>query len=332
MKASYFFLLLVTCGFLCGAQKEKIEDLAIIGGGPAGLTAAIYTSRSSISPVVFTGDMPGGQLVITKEVENYPGFPDGVLGGELVEKMEKQAQRFGARIVYEKIVKLEVSEQNGKPLFILKDGKGDFHRFRSVIIASGAAAKLLENVEGHKEFWQKGVSACAICDGALPIFRNKPLVVVGGGDSAMEEASYLSQFASKVYLIHRKDHFRASKIMQDRVFSNPKIEIVWNAEVKKIKGSDFVSSVVVEKNGKPVEIQTGGLFYAIGHTPSTDFLQGSCLLTEKGLVRTMGMTKTLIPGLFAAGDCVDDTYRQAITAAAFGCMAGLDAESYLREE
>ena len=300
-------------------------DLAIIGSGPAGYTAGIYASRASLKPVLFEGLESGGQLMLTTDVENYPGFDAGIMGPDLMQIFKKQAERFGTEIKTEIINSIKKIDGG----FILKSAK-DSYEFKSVIISSGASAKWLD-VKGEKELQGHGVSACATCDGFF--FKEKEVIVVGGGDSAMEEALFLTKFATKVYIVHRRDSFRASKIMQDRVLGNDKIEVLWNKEVTEIHGSESVESVSLSdtKDGSSSELNIDGVFMAIGHTPNVDFLDGLVELDEKGYVKTgfTTETSTSVPGVFAAGDVADSIYRQAVTAAGTGCQAAIDAERWL---
>ena len=300
-------------------------DLAIIGSGPAGYTAGIYASRASLKPVLFEGLESGGQLMLTTDVENYPGFDSGIMGPDLMQIFKKQAERFGTEIKTETINSIKKIDGG----FSLKSAK-DSYEFKSVIISSGASAKWLD-VKGEKELQGHGVSACATCDGFF--FKEKEVIVVGGGDSAMEEALFLTKFATKVYIVHRRDSFRASKIMQDRVLDNDKIEVLWNKEVTQIHGSESVESVSLAdtKDGSSSEVNIDGVFMAIGHTPNVDFLDGLVELDEKGYVKTgfTTETSTSVPGVFAAGDVADSIYRQAVTAAGTGCQAAIDAERWL---
>ena len=300
-------------------------DLAIIGSGPAGYTAGIYASRASLKPVLFEGLESGGQLMLTTDVENYPGFDSGIMGPDLMQIFKKQAERFGTEIKTETINSIKKIDGG----FSLESAK-DSYEFKSVIISSGASAKWLD-IKGEKELQGHGVSACATCDGFF--FKEKEVIVVGGGDSAMEEALFLTKFAKKVYIVHRRDSFRASKIMQDRVLGNDKIEVLWNKEVTEIHGSGSVESVSLSdtKDGSSSELNIDGVFMAIGHTPNVDFLAGLVELDEKGYVKTgfTTETSTSVPGVFAAGDVADSIYRQAVTAAGTGCQAAIDAERWL---
>ena len=300
-------------------------DLAIIGSGPAGYTAGIYASRASLKPVLFEGLESGGQLMLTTDVENYPGFDSGIMGPDLMQIFKKQAERFGTEIKTETINSIKKIDGG----FSLESAK-DSYEFKSVIISSGASAKWLD-IKGEKELQGHGVSACATCDGFF--FKEKEVIVVGGGDSAMEEALFLTKFAKKVYIVHRRDSFRASKIMQDRVLGNDKIEVLWNKEVTEIHGSESVESVSLSdtKDGSSSELNIDGVFMAIGHTPNVDFLDGLVELDEKGYVKTgfTTETSTSVPGVFAAGDVADSIYRQAVTAAGTGCQAAIDAERWL---
>jgi thioredoxin reductase (NADPH) len=307
------------------------RKLVIIGSGPAGYTAAIYAARANLEPVLFEGFFSGpagGQLMTTTEVENFPGFPEGVTGPELMEKMRAQANKFGTLILTEDVQEVDLKQ---RPFIV----KGSNHSFtaKSIIIATGATAKRLD-IEGTKEgqFWQKGVTACAVCDGASPIFRNKNLFVIGGGDTAVEEALFLTKYGSKVYMIHRRDELRASKIMAERALKNPKIEVLWDSVLTSVKGDDIVRSVVVQnvKTKEEKTFEAGGVFFAIGHEPNTKFLNGQVACHPNGYIKVIsGTTKTNVDGVFAAGDVQDHVYRQAITAAGSGCMAALEAEHYL---
>lgn len=342
------------------------EKVVIIGSGPAGWAAAIYTARANLEPIVVEGEgtqenwdlgrPPLGQLAVTTEVENYPGFPagnlesylddsidesrrkfmaphqkEGVSGPELMELMKQQALNFGTRVISADVTEAEL----GSHPFHLKISNNEELEALSIIIATGARANYL-GLESEKEFKNRGVSACAVCDGALPRFRDKPLVVVGGGDSAMEEADFLSKFASKVYIVHRRDEFRASKIMSERALNNPKIEVKWNSVIDEILGNDDAGVTAVrirssQDENATEELEAAGYFAAIGHTPNTDFLGGQIETDDKGYIiwQKPFRTNTNVEGAFAAGDCADNYYRQAITAAGTGCMAALDAERWL---
>ena len=304
-----------------------MDDLAIIGSGPAGYTAGIYAGRANLHPVLFEGLESGGQLMLTTDVENYPGFVDGIMGPELMQVFKGQAERFGTRIKTEIIDSIEKIEGG----FKLKSSKGEY-KFKTVIISSGASARWL-GVDGEKELQGYGVSACATCDGFF--FKEKEVAVVGGGDSAMEEALFLTKFANKVYVIHRRDEFRASQIMQDRVLNHEKIEVIWNSTVEKINGEGAVSSVLIKDilDSSEKELSLDGVFIAIGHDPNVGFLNNFVELDEKGYIKTgfTTETSTSIPGVFAAGDVADSIYRQAITAAGTGCQAAIDAERWLEQ-
>lgn len=304
-----------------------MKDVIIIGSGPAGWTAAIYAARADLHPILFEGDQPGGQLTTTTEVENFPGFENGILGPELMEVMKKQAKRFGTEVISERVESLA---KNADGSFTVT-AKGKEYQSKAVILSMGATARRI-GLESEQALYGKGVSACATCDGFF--FKGKEIIVVGGGDSAMEEADYLTRFASKVSIVHRRDAFRASKAMQDRVFNNPKIEVIWNAEVAEILGVDVghVTGVILKStiDGSTREMNIDGVFAAIGHTPNSDLVKELLSLDEKGYVTTIpGTSKTLVSGLFACGDLQDSHYRQAITAAGSGCMAALDAEKWL---
>jgi thioredoxin reductase (NADPH) len=311
-------------------EKRK---LAIIGSGPAAFTAAIYAARANLNPILFEGFMSGpsgGQLMTTTEVENYPGFPDGILGPELMMNFRAQAARFGTVILTEDVETVDLSKRpflvNGSSTRVIAD---------SLIIATGATAKRLD-IPGARdgEFWQKGVTACAVCDGAAPIFKNKPLFVIGGGDSAVEEAVFLTKYGSRVYIVHRRDQLRASKIMAERAMKHPKIEILWNSAIENISGDQIVRKVLLKNlaDGKTEEREAGGVFFAIGHQPNTDFLGGQLKLNHTGyIIVKPGTTNTSCEGVFAAGDVQDPHYRQAVTAAGSGCMAALDSERWLSE-
>jgi thioredoxin reductase (NADPH) len=305
-----------------------MEQVVIIGSGCAGWTAAIYTARANLNPLLITGQQPGGLLTTTSSVENFPGFQNGIEGTALMMEMQEQATRFGTQIQY--LSRVESVDFSSNPLKVTVDGKTI--ETRSVIVAVGAGHRHL-GVSGEHELENKGVTYCATCDGALPIFRNQPLVVVGGGDSACEEASYLTRFASQVYLIHRRDSLRASKIMAERTLSNPKITPVWNSVVEEVLDvtQNRVTGVRL-KNIVTDEVSTldcAGVFVAIGHTPNTQIFQGQLTMDEAGYLILGEGSRTNISGVFAAGDCADSVYRQAITAAGMGCAAAIDAERWL---
>jgi thioredoxin reductase (NADPH) len=305
-------------------SAENIEKVLIIGSGPAGLTAAIYTARANLSPLMIEGEQPGGQLMTTTEVENYPGFPEGVTGPELMEITRRQAERFGTRFQYGSVTKVDFSS---KPLRAWV-GETEY-RAHSVIISTGATARLL-GLPSEKAFWGKGVSACATCDGAF--FKGLNTAIVGGGDTAMEEALFLTRYSPKVYVIHRRDSFRASKIMAERVLKHPSIEVVWDSAVDEVFGEKLVKGVRVKnlKSGETRDIEVEGLFVAIGHKPNTDIFKGVLDMNEIGyLVTQPGSTYTNVEGVFACGDVQDHIYRQAITAAGTGCMSAIDAERWL---
>lgn len=311
----------------------ETRKVVIVGSGPAGYTAAIYAARANLEPIVFEGafterSLPGGQLMKTTVVENYPGFPEGIEGPTLVDNMRSQALRAGAALLEENVEEIDFSSY---PYTV--QGQKTHYKALAVILATGANANRLD-IPGTRdgELWQKGVSACAVCDGALPLFRNRPLFVIGGGDSAMEEALFLSKFASRVFIVHRGDKFRASQAMQKAVFANPKIEVIWNSVMKRVNGQERVESVELENvQTKMIKnMPAAGVFFAIGHTPNTAFLNGQLSLDNKGYIQVKsGGSETSIPYVYAAGDVKDAIYRQAITAAASGCMAALDAERAL---
>ena len=302
-----------------------MSKVAIIGSGPAGYTAGIYAARANLEPVLFEGLESGGQLMLTTDVENYPGFVDGIMGPELMQVFKQQAERFGTVIKTEFIVSIEKTDEG----FKLKSSKEEY-MFDTVILAPGASARWL-GVKGEKELQGYGVSACATCDGFF--FKEKTVAVVGGGDSAMEEALFLTKFATKVIVIHRRDEFRASQIMQDRVLNHDQIEVMWNKTVEEIKGDGAVASVVVKdtQDESTEEVNLDGVFVAIGHDPNVKFLDGLVELDEKGYIKTgfSTATSTSVDGIFAAGDVADSVYRQAITAAGSGCQAAIDAERWL---
>ena len=319
-------------------DDRDIEKVVSIGSGPAAWTAAIYAARAKLNPLVFEGApsremIPGGQLMFTTEVENYPGFRDGVDGQTLMSEMRAQAVRFETRVVTEDIVEIDAGERP----FRLRTSGGDEVYAHAVIVATGARANWL-GLENEQRLAQQGggVSACAVCDGALPAFRDQVLAVVGGGDSAMEEAIYLTKFASEVVIIHRRDTFRASPILAERALANEKIRVEWNTIVTEVMGDDFVTAVRLQdtRTGEASELEVGGLFVAIGHTPNTGFLGDQLELDDAGylVTPTPWRTQTSVDGIFAAGDVMDSYFRQAVTAAGTGCMAALEAERFLAHE
>jgi len=307
-----------------------VHNVIIIGSGPAGYTAALYTARADLKPIMFAGYEPGGQLMITTDVENYPGFPDGIMGPEMMDLFRRQVERFGVEIHQKHVTKVDMSK---RPFKVHVDE--EVYETHALIVSTGASAKWL-GLESEVTFGGFGVSACATCDGFF--FRNKEVIVVGGGDTAMEEANYLTRHCSKVYLMHRRQEFRASKIMQDRVLSNPKVEVIYSAALdeilgtmqpKKVTGVRLLDTVTGEKREMPID----GVFIAIGHKPNSELFHGVLDMDPVGYVLTLpGTTKTNIPGVFAAGDLADSVYRQAVTAAGTGCMAAIDAERFLEAE
>ena len=308
-------------------MKEEIQKVIIIGSGPAGLTAAIYAARANLNPLVFEGSQPGGQLTITTDVENYPGFPEGVMGPEMMDLFRKQAQRFDAKTHFLTVDEVDFSQRPFKVLV----GE-DTYLTETIIISTGASAQLL-GIESESKLMGYGVSACATCDGFF--FKDKKVLIVGGGDSAMEEATFLTKFASSVSIVHRRNEFRASKIMQERALNNPKIDVIWNSSIEEMLGDPKEKGLtgVILKNtisGETSELACDGVFIAIGHTPNSKLFTNKLDLDNKGYILTGAKnTKTSIPGVFASGDIQDTVYRQAITAAGSGCMAALDAEHFL---
>ncbi|MBD8489319.1 thioredoxin-disulfide reductase [Echinicola sp. CAU 1574] len=308
-------------------EAEKVKVL-IIGSGPAGYTAAIYASRAGLNPLLYTGGQPGGQLTITNDVENYPGYPDGVMGPQMMEDFKKQAERFGTDVRYGMVTAVDFSS---RPHKVTVDDQSEILA-ETVIISTGASAKWL-GLESENKLNGKGVSACAVCDGFF--FRNQHVAIVGAGDTACEEASYLANICEKVYMLVRRDEMRASQIMQQRVKNNPKIEILWNTETEEILGEEEVSGVRIKNtlSGETQELAVTGFFVAIGHQPNTQIFEGMLDMNESGYIITRpGSTKTNIEGVFACGDAQDHVYRQAVTAAGTGCMSALDAERFLAEQ
>ncbi|KAF3057069.1 Thioredoxin reductase [Daldinia childiae] len=313
------------------------SKVVIIGSGPAAHTAAIYLARAELNPVLYEGFMAngvaaGGQLTTTTDIENFPGFPKGIMGGELMDAMRQQSERFGTKIITETVAKLDLSSRPFK--YETEWSPGEVHTADSVIIATGASARRL-GLPGEEKYWQSGISACAVCDGAVPIFRNKPLVVIGGGDSAAEEATFLTKYGSHVTVLVRKDQLRASSIMAQRLLKHPKVTVQFNTRGVEVRGDDKVMTHMVIENtatGKRQLIEANGLFYAVGHDPATSLVKGQLDIDEDGYIITKnGTPATSIEGVFAAGDVQDKRYRQAITSAGSGCMAAMDAEKYLAE-
>jgi len=303
------------------------KDVVILGSGCAGLTAAIYAARGNLKPLLVDGHESGGQLRLTTDVENFPGFPEGVLGPELIEKMRRQAARFGTEFLNGEVSAADLSR---RPFRLTVSGHGDVET-RTVIIATGASARML-GLESERRLLGHGLSTCATCDGFF--FRGKEVVVVGGGDSAMEDGTFLTKFATKVTIVHRRDALRASKIMQDRARKNPRIGFVWNSAVEEILGKERVEGVRLRHlgTGATDDLKTDGVFVAIGHTPNTRIFEGQLELDKAGYIVTRGGSTTSVPGVFAAGDCQDYVYRQAVTAAGSGCMAAIDAERFLEAQ
>jgi thioredoxin reductase (NADPH) len=316
------------------STTARPESVVIIGSGPAAWTAAVYAARANLQPLVFEGEpvgteLPGGQLMLTTDIENFPGFPTSIAGPELMDRMKEQAVRYGTRVVSELVTSVDLGAQP----FTIVPHYSEPVRARTVIVATGASAKWI-GLDNEIRLAKSGggVSACAVCDGALPFYRNKRLAVVGGGDTAMEETLYLTKFASEVVVIHRRDSFRASKVMADRVLQHPKVRVLWNTRVADVLGDAEISALRLADTvtGEERTLEVGGLFVAIGHAPNTGFLGGQLALTEYGYVKVDGWrTATNVPGVFAAGDVIDDYYRQAITSAGTGCMAALEAERWL---
>lgn len=310
-------------------MKEEVFDVIIIGSGPSALTAAIYTTRGNASTLLIGGEKWGGQLMLTTLVENFPGFPDGIQGPDLMLNMRKQAEKFGASFVEKNAVNINLDTVP----FSVKDSEEKNYRAKTIIAASGALTQWL-NVPGEAKLIGRGVATCAPCD--APFYKEKIVAVVGGGDSAMEEANVLTKYANKVYLIHRRDEFRASKVMQDKILANKKIEIMWNAQVKEVIGDKKVEKIIIlnNKNGVTKDLVLDGVFVAIGHKPDSDIFKGILKMDEKGFIKNdydKYHTATNIPGVFVAGDVMDVQYKQAITAAGMGCMAGMDVLQYLED-
>ena len=310
-----------------------IKKLVIIGSGPAGHTAAIYAARANLEPFMFEGYMmggsAGGQLVTTTDVENYPGFPEGINGPELMQLFRKQSERFGTEMVTEDVIEVDFKSRP----FTVKSENREI-KAHSIIISTGATARRM-GVPNEDKMWNNGMSACAVCDGALPMFRNQPLMVIGGGDTAVEEATFLTKFGSKVYMVHRRDELRASKIMQQRAFDNPKLEILWDTVLEDAVGADYVTGAKVKnvKNNEVKEVEVAGIFYAIGHTPNTVVFKDQIELEDNGYIKIKpGTQATSVEGIYAAGDVHDHKYRQAVTAAGTGCAAALEAERWLTEK
>ena len=312
-------------------SEKRQENVVIVGSGPAGWTAAIYAARANLNPILYEGFFAGpsgGQLMTTTEVENFPGFPEGITGPKLMDAFRKQAVKFGTQVITDDVLEIDLSHHPYKV-----KGRKNEHEALSVIISTGASANRLD-IPGTREgeFWQKGVTACAVCDGAMPIFRDKPLFVIGGGDSAVEEATFLTKFGSHVYIVHRRDELRASKIMQQRAFDHPKVTILWDSVLTEVEGDTVVRSVKIKnlKTGEQTQKEAAGVFFAIGHTPNTVFLKDKIDLDEAGYIKVKpGTSQTSKELVFACGDAQDHVYRQAITAAGTGCMAALEVEREL---
>ncbi|RXK38467.1 thioredoxin reductase [Tremella mesenterica] len=324
-----------------GEKSKKMHSkVVIIGSGPAGHTAAIYLARANLEPVLYEGMLangfaPGGQLTTTTDVENFPGFPDGVRGPEMMDKFRAQSVRFGTNIITETIARVDFTKRPFKYWTEGEEEDDEFMTADTIIIATGASAKRL-NLPGEETYWQSGISACAVCDGAVPIFRNKPLAVIGGGDSAAEEATYLTKYGSHVYVLVRREELRASKIMAKRLISHPKVTVLWNTVATECKGDgDLLQALVLKdtKTGENRDLQVNGLFYAIGHEPATALVKDQLELDADGYIQVVpGTAQTSVKGVFAAGDVQDKRYRQAITSAGSGCMAALEAERLISEE
>ncbi len=305
---------------------SQVENVIIVGSGPAGLTAAIYASRALLKPLMIEGEEVGGQLMTTTDVENFPGFPEGIMGPDLMTVTKKQAERFGTRFLPKNVSKIDLSSRP----FKLWVGDEEFQA-KSIIVSTGASAKYL-GLENEKRLLGRGVSACATCDGAF--FRDQTVIVVGGGDTAMEEATFLTRFAKKVIIVHRREEFRASKIMADKALAHEKIEVMWNSELADVVGENLVEAAKIKntQTGEVQEVKCEGVFIAIGHKPNTDLFSGQIKMNDVGYIETEGRnTKTSVEGVFAAGDVADDKYRQAITAAGTGCMAAIECERWLEE-
>lgn len=308
------------------SSPPKIYDVIIIGSGPAGYTAGVYTSRAKLKTLIISGTLPGGQLMTTSEVENYPGFPNGIFGPELMMNMRQQAERFGSNVVDDEVIRVDFKQ---RPFIITTHS--EIYEAKSVLICTGASPRKL-GIPAEAQFAGRGVSYCATCDG--PFFKGEDILVVGGGDTAIEEATFLTKFGKSVQIVHRRDSLRASKILQDKAFENSKIKFLWNSVVEDIKGGKKIADVIVRNidDGKELKIPAGGLFVAIGHEPNTAIFKGQLEMDDRGYIVLKNQTKTSIEGVFAAGDVHDYRYRQAVTAAGFGCMAALDVEKWLTEK
>ena len=311
--------------FSSNDNSNEHFDVIIIGSGPAGYTASIYTSRAKLKTLIITGSLPGGQLMTTSEVENYPGFPNGIFGPELMINMKQQSERFGTILITDEVTKVDFKR---RPFRIYT--QSSMYTAESILISTGATPRKL-GIEPEQAFSGRGISYCATCDG--PFFKDQHIVVVGGGDTALEEANFLTKFGKSVKIIHRRERLRASKILQERAFENPKIEFIWNSSVIDIEGNNKISSIIIKnnKNGEEKKLNVGGLFVAIGHEPNTSIFKDQIDMDDKGYVIVKNYTKTNIDGIFASGDVHDYRYRQAITAAGFGCMAALDIEKWLAD-